>query len=47
MSAAMLLTGTLLAARPGARQWRGDRIAQQRELLSSDQNIPLIASDNV
>ena len=47
MSAAMLLTGTLLAAAPAYADGDGDRIAQQRELLSSDQNIPLIASDNV
>ncbi len=47
LSTALLLTGTLLTAAPAYAHGDGDRIAQQRELLSSDQNIPLIASDNV
>src|SRR5688572_10566921 len=42
-----LLAGTILTGAPAQAHDDGDRIAQQRELLSSDQNIPLISSDNV
>src|SRR5688572_24661859 len=45
--AAALLAGTLLSGAPAHAHGDGDRIAQQRELLSADQNVALISSDNV
>ena len=47
LATALLLAGTLLTGAPAHAHGDGDRIAQQRELLSSEQNIPLISSDNV
>jgi hypothetical protein len=46
-ASAALLAGTLLTGGPALAHGDGDRIAQQRELLSSDQNIALISSGNV
>ena len=42
-----LLAGTILTGAPAQAHGDGDRIAKQRELLSSDQKIPLISSNNV
>ncbi len=44
---AAVLAATLLAGGPAHAHGDGDRIAQQRELLSTDQNIALISSGNV
>ena len=46
-AAVALLAGTILTGVPAQAHDDGDRIAQQRELLSSDQKIPLISSNNV
>ena len=46
-AAVALLAGTILTGTPAQAHNDGDRIAKQRELLSSDQNIPLISSNNV
>ncbi len=42
-----LLAGSILTAVPAQAHDDQERIAQQRELLSSEQNIPLISSNNV
>ncbi len=47
LASAVLLTGTLLAGAPAHAHGDSDRIARQRALLSSDQQIPLISSSNV
>ncbi len=44
---AALLTGTLLTGAPAHAHGDADRAATQRELLSANQNLPLIASSNV
>ena len=46
-AAVALLAGTILTGTPAQAHNDGDRIAKQRELLNSDQNIPLISSNNV
>ena len=47
LAAVALLAGTILTGAPAQAHNDGDRIAKQRALLSSDQNIPLISSSNV
>ncbi len=44
---AAVLAATLLTGAPAHAHGDANRIAQQRELLSADQNIPLISSNNV
>ncbi|MCW2822471.1 MAG: hypothetical protein JWR64_2266, partial [Marmoricola sp.] len=46
-AAVALLAGTLLTGAPAHAHGDQERIARQRALLSADQNIPLIASNNV
>ena len=46
-AAVALLASTILTGTPAQAHNDGDRIAKQRELLNSDQNIPLISSNNV
>ncbi len=46
-AAVALLAGSLLTGAPAHAHGDQDRIAQQRDLLSADQNLPLISSDNV
>ena len=46
-AAVALLAGTILTGTPAQAHNDGDRIAKQRELLNSDQNIPLTSSNNV
>ena len=47
LATAALLAGTLLTGAPAHAHDDAGRIAQQRELLSTEQNIPLVSSDNV
>jgi hypothetical protein len=47
LATAALLTGTLLTGAPAQAHDDQHRIAQQRELLSSEDSIPLISSGNV
>jgi hypothetical protein len=47
VAAAVACSATLLTGAPAHAHGDPDRIAQQRALLSSDQQVPLIASNNV
>jgi hypothetical protein len=47
LASLLALVASLMAAAPAYAHDDAGRIAEQRELLSSEQNIPLISSDNV